>query len=288
MIPKILYQTARSLTWEERALAKNARALMPDWTYFVWNDEDNAELVREVLPQYLDDYCNLPANVTRADVARCLYMFVHGGVYIDTDYRFFTALPDKLRANRCVLGIESPMFERDGTDGVGEGYKIGNAVLASEPALDLWPAFLKGVFTRFREGERRILYLAGPHALSIFLKNHPEYERAVTLLQAHVLYPEFRLWNVTAARERDTIGAHLCWGTWRDKSPIQRARNKSRRMLSAAWCYQRFWLPSRSLDDPLTQTDRPPQPLRLGHRQAGAHHGDPGERRCGGADGGDG
>jgi Glycosyltransferase sugar-binding region containing DXD motif len=244
MIPKILHQTSSTLTWEERVLTKNARSLMPDWKYFLWTDELNTELVKKVLPEYVDDYINLPANVARADVARCLYMFVHGGVYFDTDYRFMTALPDKVMANRCVLGIESPVFDRDGTDGVGEGYKIGNAVLASEPALDLWPAFLKSAFTRFREGERRVLYLAGPHALSIFLKNQPEYERAVTLLRAHVLYPEFRLWNVTAARERDTIGIHLCWGTWRGKSPIQKARNKSRRILSAALCYQKLLSPS--------------------------------------------
>ena len=238
MIPKMFHQTARKMSWEERRLAQHARSLMPDWSYRLWSDEDNARIVREAIPEYFEDYENLPSGVARADIARCLYMYVHGGVYFDTDYRFFHALSPEFVSNRCILGLESQMFIDDDTAGVGEGYKVGNAFLASEPGLELWRLFLVDVFERFRAGEREILYLAGPHALSIFLKSHVELQALVTILPEHVIYPNLRLGNLTATRHPDTIGVHLCWGSWRNKPLKQMLRNRARRTISAALSYQ--------------------------------------------------
>jgi len=211
---------------------------MPDWQYRLWSDEDNVELVKRVLPEHVEDFANLPANVARTDVARCLYMYVHGGIYFDTDYRFFRAVDDTFLRHRCVLGVESPLFVADGTNGTGAGYKVGNAFLASEPGLELWRLFVVSVFDRLRSGERDVLYLGGPHALSIFLKAHPEIEREVSILPGHVLFPNFRLGKLTVEKRPDTIGAHLCWGGWRNKSPTQRLRNEARKLLSASLSYQ--------------------------------------------------
>ena len=238
MIPKMLHQTARKMSWEERRLAQHARSLMPDWSYRLWDDDDNARIALQVIPEYIDDYNNLPSGVARADIARCLYMYVHGGVYFDTDYRFFHALSAEFVSNRCILGLESQMFIDDDTAGVGEGYKVGNAFLASEPGLEIWRLFLVDVFERFRAGEREILYLAGPHALSIFLKSHAELQAVVTILPEHVIYPNLRLGNLTATRRHDTIGVHLCWGSWRNKPLKQMIRNRARRTISAALSYQ--------------------------------------------------
>ena len=238
MIPKLLHQTAREMTWEERRLAQHARSLMPDWSYRFWNDEDNAQIVRQVMPEYLEEYNNLPSGVARADIARCMYMYVHGGVYFDTDYRFYRAPSTEFMGNRCVLGLESQMFIDDDTEGVGEGSKIGNAFLASEAGLDLWRLFLVDAFERFRAGERDILHLAGPHALSIYLNSHQELQSGVTILPEHVIYPGLSLGKLSAARHRDTIGVHLCWGSWRNKPLGQKVRNRARRLISAALSYQ--------------------------------------------------
>lgn len=237
MIPKNLHQTSLTMAWEEQRLAQHARSLMPEWSYRLWRDEDNARLMREVLPEFADDYDNLPSGVARADIARCLYMYVHGGVYFDTDYRFFKPLNETFLQNRCVLGMESQMFVDDGTQGVGEGYKVGNAFLASEPGLELWRMFVVDVFERFRAGERDILYLGGPHALSIFLKGHEELQAVVTILPDHVLFPNLRLANLTGAKHKETIGVHLCWGGWRNKPFGQMLRNRGRRIVSAALSY---------------------------------------------------
>jgi mannosyltransferase OCH1-like enzyme len=238
MIPKKLHQTSLNMDWEEKRLAQHARSLMPDWDYHFWSDDANAALVRQVIPQFQPDYESLPSGVARTDIARCLYLFVHGGVYFDTDYRFFRPLSGAILSCHCVLGKESQMFVEDGTAGVGEGYKVGNAFMASEPNFPLWLDFIADVFHRFRAGEREILYLGGPHALTLFLRKNAERYREVTILSDYVLFPDLRLGNLTAVRREETLGVHLCWGSWRNKPLKQRLRNRARRTLSASLSYQ--------------------------------------------------
>jgi hypothetical protein len=238
MIPKKLHQTSLNMDWEEKRLAQHARSMMPDWDYYFWTDDANANLAREVIPQFYSDYESLPSGVARTDIARCLYMFVHGGVYFDTDYRFFRPLSREFLNSHCVLGKESQMFVEDGTAGVGEGYKLGNAIMASEPNFPMWLDFIADVFYRFRAGEREILYLGGPHALTLFLRKNAGRFREVTILSDYVLFPDLRLGNLTAVRREETLGVHLCWGSWRNKPLKQRLKNRARRTLSASLSYQ--------------------------------------------------
>lgn len=232
-IPKILHQTAKTLSWEEHALTKQTRLLMPEWTYTMWSDDGNEAIVKKYFPQYLEDYQNLPSPIVRTDVARCVYMYAFGGVYCDTDFRFYRAIPNDLLSHSCALGVEEGEFLKDGTVGVGDGYKVGNAFMASAPGLQLWADFLDDVFKRFRDGEREVLYLAGPHALSIFLKKNPEHETTVSLLPGHVVYPQFKWGGLTSDCGPETIGIHLCWGSWRKKPLLQKIKNRSRRIGSA-------------------------------------------------------
>ncbi len=238
MIPKFLHQTSKNMAWEERILTQKARALMPEWQYKMWSDDDNEALFQSVFPQYLNEYLQMPM-IARTDVARCLYLYVHGGVYFDTDFRFFKPLDDAFRAHTCVLGIETPEFnDQDMNMGEQAEYKIGNAFMGSAPKFELWPRFLEDTFKRFKEGERRVLYLAGPHALSVFLSANKDLEKQVTIVPGEMFYPDFRLGKITGVRGPKTIGVHLCWGGWRNKPLMQQIRNRGRRLISAALCFQ--------------------------------------------------
>lgn len=238
MIPKFLHQTSKSVAWEERVLTQKARSLMPEWQYKMWGDDDNQALFESVFPQYLNEYLQLPM-IARTDIARCLYLYVHGGVYFDTDFRFFKPLDDAFCAHECVLGIESLEFnDADVDTGERAAYKIGNAFMASSAGFELWPRFLEDTFRRFKEGERRVLYLAGPHALSVFLSANKDIEQKVTIVPGEMFFPDFRLAKMTAVRGPTTVGVHLCWGGWRNKPLLQQVKNRGRRLLSAALAFQ--------------------------------------------------
>ena len=227
MIPKVLHQTCVSQTWEERKLAEKARRLMPEWAYRMHSDDDNLELLRNVLPEYERQYLALPHGVIRADVARCLYLYKYGGVYFDTDYKFFRPIPAELLEERCVLGIEEEFNPALGRP------KLGNAIMGSEPGFPAWLAFVKNIFASFAAGESRVVLLSGPHALTLFLGRNSGYSSQVKILPLPVLYPDFDRFKISAIKTDRTLGVHLCWGSWRNKPLIDKGRNRLRRIVSA-------------------------------------------------------
>jgi mannosyltransferase OCH1-like enzyme len=226
MIPKILHWTTRENSWEERRLVGNAKRLMPSFRHKVWTDVENLGLVKEFFPQHVDQYLAFEKAVTRTDIARCLYLYKHGGVYTDTDYRFYRVLDDDFLNNACVLGIEEPHGE------CLIGPKYGNAFMASEQGFPMWLQFVEESFLRAREGEKRIVFIAGPHALSKCVIDSSDFKQAVTVMSRETIYPEFDYFKVRGVRSPETIGVHLCWGSWRNKNFIQGMKNLARRKVS--------------------------------------------------------
>ena len=202
---------------------------MPDWTYRAWTDEDNLALVKKLCPNHVEKYANFPSGGCKVDIARYLYMYQYGGVYFDTDFYFFRPINENLRSQCCILGIEvedSPEFEG--------GPKLGNAFIGSRPGLELWPELVNSIFVRFRKDEVYPYgYLSGPQALTAFLRDHKLYEQNVTLLPPNALYPKLIKFILTGARDPETIGVHLCWGTWwTDKTLPHKIKNRTRRLLT--------------------------------------------------------
>jgi mannosyltransferase OCH1-like enzyme len=228
MIPKIIHHTSGVLSWEERHVIARTEKLMPDFKHLLWTDEQNVALLEKHLPQHVDIYRKFKHGVIRVDIARCLYLYDLGGVYCDTDYRFYKPLDPKLLDHTCVLGVEEKNCA-----GIDGGEKVGNAFMMSEPGFALWPDFVESIFQRAIAGEERVLFLGGPHALSNFLRKHQEYAPQITFLPTLTVYPDFRFLKLTSERDETTIGAHLCWGSWRNKPILMQIKNRGRRVLSA-------------------------------------------------------
>lgn len=227
MIPKIIHQTTNSYTWEEMTLIKKNKKIMPDFLHVLWGDEMNEVLFEKYFPNNVDDYLNFSANVVKADIARCLYLYDRGGIYCDTDYFFYRPIDAGLLAHRCVLGVE----ERE-NESVG-GYKAGNAFMASEASFGLWLEFVESIFFRYRQGERNVVQIGGPHALTKFIKNNKAWEEKITFLPPEVVYPPFENFKLSTYRDQNTLGAHLCWGSWRKRGLMRRIRSRGRRIASA-------------------------------------------------------
>ena len=230
MIPKIFHQSSKYFTWAERRLARRAQALMPEWTYHAWTDEDNLALVEKIYPSNVKDYVRFPHGGSKVDIARYLYMYEYGGIYFDTDFRFFRAINEDLLSHQCILGVEN-----EDDPNVGGGPKLGNSFIGSTPGLALWTELVDSIFTRFRKGgiHPDAVFLSGPHTLTAFLRSHKQYENTVTTLPRNMLYPPLIKFNLTGVRDPETIGVHLCWSTWRDRSLPVKVRNGTRRVLCA-------------------------------------------------------
>ena len=229
MIPKIFHQSSKYFTWEERKLARRAQALMPEWAYHAWTDEDNLALVEKFCPAHVEKYMNFPSGGCKVDVARYLYMYQYGGIYFDTDFYFFRPIDENWLSHSCILGIE----DEDCSE-FEDGIKLGNAFIGSQPGLALWPELVNSIFTRFQKDEVYPYgYLSGPQALTAFLRDHQLYRESITMLPPNVVYPKLIRFNLTGARDPETIGVHFCWGTWwLDKTLPHKIKNRTRRILT--------------------------------------------------------
>ncbi len=99
MIPKIIHQT-----WKTKDVPKitipwieSWKRLNPDWEYRFWTDDDNLKLCHEEFPELLDIYTSYQFDIQRADVARYMILYQHGGLYADIDtecHTQFMSIPD--------------------------------------------------------------------------------------------------------------------------------------------------------------------------------------------------
>ena len=173
MIPKILHQCSKSYEWEERKFADSAKKLLPDYEYKGWDDDSNRDFIKNTIPQYFDAYNRLPHNVARVDVARCLYLYVYGGIYFDTDYVFYKRPSEQFLQKKCVLAIEE-----ENCKSIGGGDKVGNAFLASEPGLKCGSNLLSTFSPNLMKEKKNRIFEWPTFAIHVF-------ERASSLQPRH-------------------------------------------------------------------------------------------------------
>ncbi len=219
------------LSPEELRLCRRMRTLMPDWEYYLWLDEDNEVLVRNHFPQHLNAYRAIQRGVVKADIVRYLYMAVFGGFYFDTDYKMLRKIDDSLLRHVCVL----PVSRMDDTL-----FRLENAVLASEPGYRFWNDFLEHIFSQRENGgmlatlaEDRVEKVTGPEGLTEFYLARKERYAEAFLPQPECFHPKASKRGLVFKKTEATLGAHLCWGSWRSKGTLHRAVDAMARQIGS-------------------------------------------------------
>jgi hypothetical protein len=83
---KIIHQSWKNheVPTSYHPLMSSWRSTYPGWSYVLWDDDDNLELVETFFPEWRNAYNGLPSNIYRADFARNLYMYVNHFCYAFT------------------------------------------------------------------------------------------------------------------------------------------------------------------------------------------------------------
>ena len=232
MIPKIFHLTAptKTLSWEERCVQHRLGKLLHDWRGYLWDDADNSRLMRSEFSAVAARYEAIPFGVLKADIARCAFMHAHGGFYFDTDYKLIKPLDSHLLDARCLLPIE------EGSIGTAD-FKIGNAVLASEPRYPLWADFIHFIFDNYDvvnlQDHRQITAISGPRGLTSFFAVHGHRYPDVVFPHRDDFHPDRSWFGLTHKGGKRSYGSHLCWASWRGKSVMHATTNFVRRKLTA-------------------------------------------------------
>jgi FkbM family methyltransferase len=113
MIPKIIHRTIPNETTPLMDKCWNSVLKFTDgWKHLTHFDDDDYSIVKQYLP-----LC--PNGAFRADLIRLEALYVHGGIYLDSDVEIFKPL-DSFLSNKCFTIREDEAF-------------LGNSVLGSEP-----------------------------------------------------------------------------------------------------------------------------------------------------------
>ena len=221
MIPKIVHLTTKDgrLNGDETIIMNKNKKIFHDWNFRVYSDTDNLQIITEKFPEFLEKYERIKRGVMKADIIRCLYLFLYGGLYIDTDYQFFKMIPQEWLEAKCVIPTEH--FDD------GDVPFLGNCIFFSEKGYPFWYDYVKYLFDKMDmtdTKEEDIIGCTGPGGITAFyLKNKDKYPE-LRYTPKNVFHPLIVNHQLGVRKTQETVGAHYCFGAWRGKShsPIRK------------------------------------------------------------------
>ena len=139
-IPKVIHQTWKTSAvpahWLESHEGWKAFCADNGWTYMLWTDEDNENLIAAHYAWFLGQYKAYKHGIQRADAVRYFILHKYGGVYVDLDMapvahrflRLFDVLQDEdVALSECISGNSS------------KTQNLTNSFMASAPGSAFWP-----------------------------------------------------------------------------------------------------------------------------------------------------
>ncbi len=169
MIPGVVHQTwknAEVTHWIFQRSQASVQEHLSDFEYRFWTDKDLESLIEEDYPEYLDRWQNLSAPIKRVDLARCLILHKHGGVYADLDFIFTGRVSE-------ILTDEIDLFFYKSTQAiVNEWDFLGNALMGAAAGHPFWIEFVEHALEL--PSNTPVLKHTGPRALGRFVEQMPD------------------------------------------------------------------------------------------------------------------
>lgn len=129
-IPKIIYQTWKTHDVPEKwkVSPESIKKLMPDWEYVLMDDNENREFIKKHFTSFLPYYDAFPYNIQRADAIRYMWLYIHGGIYMDLDFEVQHPLTELFKNDSDLYLVHSGNV----------GSVVTNSFMASKPRNKFW------------------------------------------------------------------------------------------------------------------------------------------------------
>lgn len=142
----------------------------PEWEMRLWTDQNRPRLTNEQL------FLLEPTYAGRSDLLRFEVLWMHGGLYIDTDFECLRPIEPLLEGKRCVLGWESNLH-------------IATGLIASLPRHPLLSAIIAELSTSTSLEQQSVSDRSGPLFLARLLDSRPDLRMTFDTYGQDVFYP---------------------------------------------------------------------------------------------------
>jgi mannosyltransferase OCH1-like enzyme len=219
MIPKIIHYCwfgGKEKPAKEKMCIETWKKFLPDYQIIEWNEE-NVDL--DATPYCRQAY-DLKKYAFVSDYVRTKVLYEYGGLYLDTDFKIIKPLEDILTNGKNIVGWETRTH-------------VGTAILAFEKGHSVMKRFLDYYNSHpFVDRKGRMDNIANVAILTDILVedgavcNRLKQElNDITIYNRELFYPkkleesEFRI-------TEETVGVHMCSGSWYTEKQRKRGNNK--------------------------------------------------------------
>ena len=123
MIPKVIFQTSK-IVLPEYVIKMIHNHMPPDWRYIQFTDNSIIEFFKnnylDEFPNIIDKFNNMPTGAHKADLFRYYYLYVYGGVFIDSDLMITTNITNIIK-NYDLITVQG------GGEGIFQGLLASTA-----------------------------------------------------------------------------------------------------------------------------------------------------------------
>lgn len=168
-IPRKIMQTWKTKVLPDKwkSSSESIKEHMPAWDYTLLSDEDCLNFVKDYFPRYIDLYESCKYQIQKADIIRYMWLYHHGGMYMDADYEIIKPLDSLFYTDSELYLIKSPNF----------GSSYTNSFMASKARCSFWLDVLEEVNKRSKSREfwakgkhLEVMMTTGPGMLSEVIK----------------------------------------------------------------------------------------------------------------------
>lgn len=209
-IPKIIHQTYRDRELPQRFQHyqtgwKTIFSAERGWTYNLWDDAANRQLIKEHYPWFLDTYDGYDEKIKQVDAVRPFYLHRYGGIYADLDVEvlrdpsplfagdndlvlFYQVIPRaKLPRSGCHYTRSIADVPHDGRAG-----PIPNALMASVPGHPFWLYYAEKMMKSPKED---VFWATGPSLLTTALQEYQQQDPSAKVAVFSTKYWSPFRWN---------------------------------------------------------------------------------------------
>lgn len=216
MIPKIIWQTYEipydELSDRIKEYTSSWSRINPDYEYKYFDAKSREDFVLEHFGQEWHDlFVSLPLGVMRADIWRCMAVYVYGGVYVDLDTMCYAEIKEWI-PSYATFAIFPENF-RVGTPQKGENY--ATYMIAATPKNKILYNVINLMFERLQSpdysNEHFVHYLTGPSMVTqVILETLDEEPQPGFIMLEHIdTYKEKSMDHVYASQKWKED--HISW-----------------------------------------------------------------------------